>query len=539
MAAPKLKPQPASPDDGPTSGPNDGQNPDSYSGRQDGSAGRSALPLDAHLALALMTKARAVFEEPDTVTSFPTVPITYPAKMLESVAKGLADAKSQWFIPEFSRLVDALPHGPLWQTGGTASLSQVYGEVLREAELAGSTRSATEDRRLETVRAQLFVIDGQGDLSEHPAMVKYKAYRDRHFVLEQEFRNAESASKLSHDPATLNRWRETRQPALLAKLERHLQDWITEGQKIQLEAALNEYKRLTAKEPGNAWETWRSNFKASIDVADRPYFPTGFEPHDFMEHAWSSFTLSAMEANDLVRKADPALRDRLNPEGAALTFASVTFEYRSVRLNRPWFAKEVFESRHWKLEGAEPLSDGKTHASGRCPAYVTALVFARNIELTLNDPAAGTAAAGPSRLKPSSFALPLAGKAESLVTAPAQGITDPAPQTAPQTAPAAQAAQALHLLEEVFNKLRSGGFNALASTPTAPTAPTTPASVASDTLDTGENGQVSPQPGAAQNASVGSQEPNRIGENDELFILALISKRLPKCPNPDLRLRWN
>src|SRR5206468_9472502 len=62
---------------------------------------------------------------------------------------------------------------------------------------------------------------------------------------------------------------------------------------------------------------------------------------------------------------------------------SVSFEYRSVALTRPWLPKRLFQSRFWRLgPGGGELSDGAQPSASRCPAYITALVFARNVQVT-------------------------------------------------------------------------------------------------------------------------------------------------------------
>ena len=61
----------------------------------------------------------------------------------------------------------------------------------------------------------------------------------------------------------------------------------------------------------------------------------------------------------------------------------VSFEYRSVALVRPWFQAMALTSRIWRSSDPElVLSDGGSPATGSCPAYVSALVFIRNISIT-------------------------------------------------------------------------------------------------------------------------------------------------------------
>jgi hypothetical protein len=84
----------------------------------------------------------------------------------------------------------------------------------------------------------------------------------------------------------------------------------------------------------------------------------------------------------LIRQAPPELQAIYGSDMANPSIDSMSFDYRSVAVNRPWIRSELFKARFWRLgpAGGE-LSDGGTPPQGRCPAYITALVFARNVTI--------------------------------------------------------------------------------------------------------------------------------------------------------------
>ena len=71
--------------------------------------------------------------------------------------------------------------------------------------------------------------------------------------------------------------------------------------------------------------------------------------------------------------------------------ASLTFEFSSAAILRPWFVSEALRARFWRF--ADPgkiLSDGGTPPKGTCPAYVTAIIFARKVAVEEKRSRAGT-----------------------------------------------------------------------------------------------------------------------------------------------------
>src|SRR5262249_9444335 len=146
--------------------------------------------------------------------------------------------------------------------------------------------------------------------------------------------------------------------------------------------------RLDARSPSSAWNEWSSALIKDIDMPTDPvsnmsYAPTGFSPADIFAQDWPPFTLTKDEIAQLARSVPDELRNIVATGSGASTITSLSFQFRSVALIRPWLNTDVFKARFWKFrDGTPPLSDGGTSPQGSWPAYISAVVLARNIVIT-------------------------------------------------------------------------------------------------------------------------------------------------------------
>src|SRR6185503_7529441 len=96
-----------------------------------------------------------------------------------------------------------------------------------------------------------------------------------------------------------------------------------------------------AHSPQSTWGQWSELFDPSIDLQTEPTFKqefalTSYTPLDIFDDDWSTFHLTRAEITQLAEQAPKELRDIFAIEGSSSTVESVSFEYRSVGLNRPW-----------------------------------------------------------------------------------------------------------------------------------------------------------------------------------------------------------
>ena len=147
------------------------------------------------------------------------------------------------------------------------------------------------------------------------------------------------------------------------------------------------------------WAEWKKSYNPDIDVLTDPenmsFAITGFAPNNIFDQGdWNKMSLDRGQIAALAEEAPAELKRMFQPLPTASPIESVSFEYRSVGIVRPWFESAVFRARFWRMDDSPPLSDGATPPRGRCPNYITAMVFARNIMVT------SRAAPGASKERP-------------------------------------------------------------------------------------------------------------------------------------------
>jgi len=127
-----------------------------------------------------MSKAKKVFGADDTFLSFPVSPLPYTKQQLDLFAQHDADAVRQSLrnLQEFSTLVNLIPSDEAWLPTETRFLWDVYGQVLKEANFASSTRTPQEEAAYQAALAYLRVA-GEGGAWEESAPVKaYRQHKD-------------------------------------------------------------------------------------------------------------------------------------------------------------------------------------------------------------------------------------------------------------------------------------------------------------------------------------------------------------------------
>jgi hypothetical protein len=226
----------------------------------------------------------------------------------------------------------------------------------------------------------------------------------------------------------------------------------------------------------------------------------------------------------------------------------VSFEYRSVAITRPWFRPGLFKARFWRLpDGVEPLSDGADPATGRCPAYVSALVFARNVVVTYKAQVGGTTDTGAAirflRLEPAMLSakfIHLASAAET-PTSPEVRLVRDHRGDAPTVSTFSPSRAALRLRAADFSAATVTAAPIAVAVTEAP-APTT--LLARSRLRLGSmlagpvlvgGATLAPEPAPPPTPEPPPPAPSREGE---VMVLAFICKRTPRSPDPDPTLTW-
>jgi hypothetical protein len=424
----------------------------------------------------------------------------------------------------------------------------VYHDLLRGAQLAQGTLTPQQNADLQAAQAFLYTQTPDGLQTASPAAVLYSQYQNAWFQAAQNYKTQALTAGSSSDPNAKAQWQNTDEPRLRAQVQAAENDWETKGFKAQMEQAKQTELACAALSPQLKWHSWSSQFDPSLDMLTDPnnlsFAITGFSPSDVLDQTnWPTFTIAGSEIPQLISQAPKQLTD-LYGTASGTTIQSLSFEYCSVALTRPWFRPEVFTARFWRFsDPSMQLSDGMAPPQGQWPAYITALVFARNIVVVTRTDT-GTMQNQPVRTFP---IVPL-----RATVAPAAPIkTAPAPPPPPRLAAQATASPAVmyRLQSSTFQTLPAARAGTIAGTarpaaagpqfrPTIATAQQPRPMVATREVfmmppRTGPSPP--PQSTPAPSTAPPQQPPASDGR---VSILAFICKRLPKCPNPDSALDW-
>ncbi|MGE0225928.1 MAG: hypothetical protein AB7F35_30335 [Acetobacteraceae bacterium] len=494
--------------------------------------------MDAFIQLALMAKAKLVFESPETFLSFPALtPLSYPPDQLRRIGAGKLETPQDTLnLSEFARVSNQIPRGVIAPVVEGEYLWDICAEALAMGHPAIGALDPAGQARLEAARAVLYLPDT--DRTPTPLFVAYRQHRDAHIAQQEEYRNRQFTAETSTDPAVRSQWSDVDEPRMRQELQQIMQDWLTEGGKAAIEEALQVEQACAASSPVLTWEDWKRSFVKDIDMQTDTslisYAPTGFTPYNVFDlGAWPRFTLTAAEVQHLVRTAPPELLDIFGTAQPAGQIDSVSFEYRSIALTRSWLPKLLFESRFWRLATAGgELSDGSS-GEGRCPSYVAALVLARNLEVKWK---AGTVAPSPpikefTRLQPALLRSGSVQLSLARTAVPSAAVAGTAARPAALLMQQAAATPARVTVRQPTPAV-SASIARLA-TPVRPVSPRLPPDVLlrppirAFPLPTVPNRPAPPPPPPATPAT------------DAISILAFICKRVPRCPDPDPALQWN
>jgi hypothetical protein len=504
--------------------------------------------MDAIAQLALMTKAKLVFESPGTFLSFPALsPLVYSVDQLTFATDGAMTVQDLAELSEFARVTNIMPSGVVAPLTSDEMLWDVCDEALRTAELASATMSAQDQATYDEAIAYLYgpPAAGAATRTDGPALLAYRQTRDAYIKAQEDYKAQQLTALSSDDPAIAAGWLadEPRLRSVIAELETA---WATTGCREQVEAAQQIELAMGARSPGRLWAEWQTALMKVIDTTTdtnlNDVAQTGITPADVFDgEQWPSFTLSGAEISALVAQAPPDLTTIFGTTtgASASDIESLSFEYRSVGLVRSWFRPAMFQARFWRLgpDGGE-LSDGAKPPTGRCPAYVVGLVFARHIVVKCHAQPAARVGGRLLRdfmvLRPELIArMPAAmlGRSPDTVVRPAPLSTrtalqrpsrNPSPLVRDPRTPSDAAVRVSRRSEDVVVRDHRTSSGA-------------------DVRDhrRSEDVVLRDHRGSADTVPPASTTPEPETEpTTDVTVLAFICRWTPRCPDPDVSLRW-
>ena len=488
--------------------------------------------MDAAAQLALMTKAKIVFERPGMFLSFPALaPISFPPDVLD-FGKALTDPKVSAALLDFSRTVNQCPGGVIFQGDSDQYLWDHYDAWLSAMVLAQDGLSAGQDAAYVQAKALLTTRDPSGLLIDSPALATYKQFRDQYLAAEQAYKSAQVAASVTQDPTAKSQWQNTDEPRLRQTVATVMAEWSDKGSKAAIEAAQATVSSYEAQMPHRAWMDWRAAYNPDLDLftdaaSNARCAPSGFAPANLPAGPWTTFTLSTGEISGLTAQAPKELQAMFGDTGTS-AIASISFEFCSSAVVRTWLNSAAFDARFWKFgEGLPDLSDGGTPPKGAWPAYITAVVFARNIRVT-------TASAPQSPPQTIHTIPPVVFRSETMHMLQAQRATPVAqPRAMMMARPMAATAVSARVLASDPDVIRP--VTAISRPQSPPPRPVTvnPAlRLNAAVYRTAPIVQTLPTTGP-QVPPASSQQPD-----NQISILAFICRSLGRVPNPDPALHW-
>ena len=473
--------------------------------------------MDSRVTLALMAKARLVFEQPDTALSFPVPPFALSAGHLRAAGGELADPKDKGAAYEFARLVNQCPTLPIWTPAADVMLWTLCDDILnRSGQVAQVERSAEDEAAFHAAEQVLFTVDAQGLRTLSPRAKLYAQYRDSWFTLQGACRARRIAAESpTATDAVKAAWTQD-EPALRREIETLEKDWRSQGFRSEVESAQATLDMLGSRGPSLQWDRWTQNFRSFLDsrtdaASEARFCPTTYTPANVVDSAgWIDFVISGAEFQHLIGEAPPPLRARLDPSGTGPAVSRVSFASTTVGVTRPWIDMGIFRADFWRFaDGNRVLSDGGSPPRGEWPAYVAGLVLARHVVVDSAPQPHTPAGTGPTRVGGAVVRDHRTGGARGLPVrgGPAVQVRRRGRRPVPFerrilvpprrqiVAPAPQALAMLHATQVTRLDRPVAAVAGLTQSPAKPT-------------------------------------PAR----DEVYILAFICRTLPKCPNPDPKL---
>lgn len=479
-----------------------------------------------------------------TFLSFPLPAAPYSPSDLAFAATNQTDMKA-WLqsAASFARDVNRIPAvDDVWDDDGRL-VWNVYGEALQQAIGGFRKRTEQEQQALDAARR---VLRDESE-NETPAYRGYSERRQALVAKQQSLAAAKAAADMG-DTAARAAF-EAARPQLLHDVQMAQEALDSYEPREKVERALNTIRQLAGSgivEIHNAAQ--QLELSSQMDANGLSFLLTVLDTPGFFEdhRAWARFVLDASEVDQLCQGAKPWMVKAAQRQGTVLGADSVNLEIQSismetikVRVVRPWFREELFRRRDWRLpEDIQPLSDGTPKGGGQLPAYVSAVVFVRNLDIQLkpnsaiNDAVLQDLHSGkPRLLGPFMLDLP-ANEPPGKITRLQANVTL-ARQAPVPVVDRPVAGLGLHPAAAVLAK--GGTKEGLTLIPDRPPwSPQDPAGPLNQPPRIKVRPEWFPHPPPTPSPPVPKPEPKDPG----MQLVAYVCSRVPKCPDPDEQLEW-
>lgn len=333
--------------------------------------------MDKNLLLAIYSKVNSMYSTSDErkFLSFPgTYSYSFSPEDLQLWFQdtGRGAARALQVSEDFSKTMNLPVRGIVFDGFGEQPLWQIYAKILQMGELADITDQDGK-ARYDEAYSYLYDTTSEGLATPTETLQRYKKYRDKKFALEEELRKCQ----LNSNGKDLEQLKDELRDVQL--------EWEAEGNRSEVERMMRIMTDITSSQPYVIWNQLKKRFDPNLTMLTTleniSFPPTYLFPSDVQEQHWDRITLHKGEIKSLVDTAPEKLKTCF-PSAGASDVESISFEYRSVRIERPWIDFDVFKSRFWRFpndSSEDAISYDDRSDLGQFPAYISALLLMRNL----------------------------------------------------------------------------------------------------------------------------------------------------------------
>lgn len=353
--------------------------------------------LNRTIYIPFFQKIKKIYNEPEKENRFlciPKVSLEYSLEKLRLLTSMQLDNvktfnKDLNDLAEFSCMINSPVRSEIFEeTVDDDKLWNVYSDILSKSIMAKDSGDRELKEKYSEAMNYLY-DDPDGMCLLKPVYEKYKEYNDLYF------NQVESCSKLNHDLAALSintdeyKCKEAELREAREQLEQINHDWLVHGNKNAVEQALSVLEQYAGSHPDMCREYLKESFDKKTDLRKNgekgDYAVTYLFPSGFENECWNDISLSGVELEELYNEAPNKIKECFGPRTDFDKIISASIEYRSVRVERPWFQDEIMKSRMWRFPksmGLGQISYANNKSLGRFPASISAVIFIRNLVIS-------------------------------------------------------------------------------------------------------------------------------------------------------------
>lgn len=523
--------------------------------------------MESTVGVALATKLLKLFPYgEEKFLSFPMSGMAFTRDELDFLSDDQGISASEirekmMHKSQFARLLNLIPADSVVYAPSDSLLWSEYASILETARLAQTLLTPDEMAMLDKADNFLTderVVDGNKVRVYSVVLEKYYEYKTDYEEIERTFLDEDLMSK-GLEGSEKVKWETIRKPELQTLKEKALSDWKLLGRKEEVEDYQRTRMRLSGKIPRRYLVDDLNNFEACREVDLLTNDPIGtystfYSPSDCFEPSvgWINLHLTKAEIDGLVKEAPAELKKYAT--GGIHDIESIQLEYAKIVIIRPWFDSELFYSRYWNLpEGTGSISDGSLPRQGRIPAFITNMIAARKISIQHirpTSPSETRAALKPDKMHIMKVMGPALSTVDKTWKVKVSGKTQRIKQKAiSRQAPILRADNIARARGVLTRRPTSSSGRHPSPTPSImrvslPVAARNKAFIRAKMDGTTiKRKPVSLRPiqvvGSLPPLSANKERVTEEVTLDGVVVIALVCRRIPKCPDPDPGLVWD